>query len=1075
MQPPTEDDARRSLDALTDAALDKLFAGPSRVGVDSAWDGHVPFAAWIVEATRPSLFVELGTHAGVSYAAFCDAVTRARLPTRCVAVDSWKGDEHAAFYGEEVFADLKAFNDARYGAFSTLKRATFDEALEDFAEASIDLLHIDGRHFYEDVRHDFESWRPKLSERAVVLFHDTQVRERDFGVWRLWAELSLAYPNFEFTHAHGLGVLAFGTDVLPSVATLCAMTGTPRATVLRERMSVIGGHWSDQRRIDAAEREVVRLSDALHHAGGALTRERNALDHAHNLAAALSSVTAGQAALVAAHDRLRSELAEADARAKSADARARSADARAALADARATSAEAAQDAGQRAALIATEAGRAEAADLRATIASLEQVAAASLLRRAARRMRRYAGRSSRSPPFASPLAETAPEVQAVVPAQSEAELAPTAEAAPPRRRRVLFASGEPDTAGHRYRVEHYAEAARAIGWDAEAVPVIALSEAAFEQTDVVVFWRAAWSRNVAFAHYLARRAGAVTVFDVDDLMVCPDLARVDVIDGIRSQYFAEEMIADLFVHMRMTMDECDLCICPTEELAYHLRSAQKPTFVLSNGFDDATWRRSRRAVRARESASDGLVRIGYAAGSRTHQRDLKVAAPGLARLLRSRPECRLVLFTADWIQNGWPVYGPPLPLIDLAEIPELDAVAGQIEWRTMVPLRALPDELARFDINIAPLEAGNPFCEAKSELKYFEAALVSVPTVASPTGPYVRAIAEGETGCLASDDEGWFSALDRLIADAALRRRMGQAAYHDSLWRFGPHAREEALLTFLDQAGSGQSASRSFELGLRRAAADWNRPLLADAEVRFRSDWGQDADVTVLIRLFNYEELVVEALDSVLAQTLVPLDLVVVDDASTDASGAVALAWMQSHAHRLNRVSLLRHTINGGLGIARNTGFAAAETPYVLVLDADNKLRPHCAERLLAALKGSRAAFAYPKLEAFGDNDNVFGAYPFQAMRFAGGNYIDAMALVAVWAWAGAGAPESVRHGWEDYDLWCRMVERGLWGVPVDEVLADYRVHESSMLRTSVDHAERRRSIVAELRAAHPWLQIPG
>jgi glycosyltransferase involved in cell wall biosynthesis len=78
-----------------------------------------------------------------------------------------------------------------------------------------------------------------------------------------------------------------------------------------------------------------------------------------------------------------------------------------------------------------------------------------------------------------------------------------------------------------------------------------------------------------------------------------------------------------------------------------------------------------------------------------------------------------------------------------------LQGLHGQIEWREFVPLDQLPNEIAQFDVNLAPLEVGNPFCEAKSELKYFEAALAGVPTIASPTGPYRRAIRHGETGFL--------------------------------------------------------------------------------------------------------------------------------------------------------------------------------------------------------------------------------------------------------------------------------------------------------------------------------------
>lgn len=191
--------------------LASAFWAPERI-VLSAWLGHIPFAFWLVAIQRPKVLVELGTHNGASYSAFCQAIATLGLDTNAYAVDTWAGDPHAGHYGEEVFDELSAYLEPRYGTFSRLIRSTFDDALPQFADGSIDLLHIDGCHTYEAVRHDFESWRPKLSNRAIVLFHDTEVRHGDFGVWRFWAEVRQDYPSFNFLHHHGLGVLAVGAE-----------------------------------------------------------------------------------------------------------------------------------------------------------------------------------------------------------------------------------------------------------------------------------------------------------------------------------------------------------------------------------------------------------------------------------------------------------------------------------------------------------------------------------------------------------------------------------------------------------------------------------------------------------------------------------------------------------------------------------------------------------------------------------------------------------------------------------------------------------------------------------------------
>jgi|GEM_PF-914070 len=181
---------------------------PRSIEAPTNWCGHMPFAAWLTNQLKPGIFVELGTHTGNSYFSFCQSVIENDLETKCYAVDTWVGEEHSGYYGDEVYHQVSEHNQKHYAGFSRLLRMTFDEALDGFADASVDLLHIDGLHTYDAVRHDFESWLPRLAPGAVVLLHDINVRERGFGVWKLWEELKKRYPDhFEFIHSQGLGVL----------------------------------------------------------------------------------------------------------------------------------------------------------------------------------------------------------------------------------------------------------------------------------------------------------------------------------------------------------------------------------------------------------------------------------------------------------------------------------------------------------------------------------------------------------------------------------------------------------------------------------------------------------------------------------------------------------------------------------------------------------------------------------------------------------------------------------------------------------------------------------------------------
>lgn len=246
-----------------------VFHRPRRLNAASAWLEHIPFAMLLVDLLRPETFVELGTYHGDSYCAVCEAVEILGLGTRCYAVDSWAGDPHAGTYGPEVLEALRRHHDPLYGRFSRLVQSTFDAALAHFADGSIDLLHIDGYHTYEAVRHDFEAWRGKLSDRAVVLFHDVNVREKDYGVWRLWEELRCLHPSFEFGHAHGLGVLGVGATLPDTVRELFDLPAIESAAIqgslfrVGHRLRLLADLETAERELAEERAERVRAVDWL--------------------------------------------------------------------------------------------------------------------------------------------------------------------------------------------------------------------------------------------------------------------------------------------------------------------------------------------------------------------------------------------------------------------------------------------------------------------------------------------------------------------------------------------------------------------------------------------------------------------------------------------------------------------------------------------------------------------------------------------------------------------------------------------------------------------------------------------
>jgi hypothetical protein len=216
---------------------------------------------------------------------------------------------------------------------------------------------------------------------------------------------------------------------------------------------------------------------------------------------------------------------------------------------------------------------------------------------------------------------------------------------------------------------------------------------------------------------------------------------------------------------------------------------------------------------------------------------------------------------------------------------------------------------------------------------------------------------------------------------------------------------------------------------------------------------------VSVIVSLHNYEGFIGEAARSVALSDYADLELVIVDDASTDGSYSAA-------ARCLSEVDWLPSTLvtlpfNEGLPVARNRGVELARGELLFVLDADNAVYRHAIGRLVEALDDDPpAALAYGILERFDSTGSVdlMNWLPWSKERFARGNYIDATALIRREAFdrVGGYTTDERLYGWEDFALWCAFADAGLYGVHVPEILARYRAGRISMIDfTNIDTSE--------------------
>jgi glycosyltransferase involved in cell wall biosynthesis len=346
----------------------------------------------------------------------------------------------------------------------------------------------------------------------------------------------------------------------------------------------------------------------------------------------------------------------------------------------------------------------------------------------------------------------------------------------------VLFLIGCWEGESKRYRVYNLIEGLEAHGYRAEALDFSHCGEIIDRQLTpkVVVFFRAPFdpSKRIVDVLEYCRVNHITTVFDIDDYVFEPSI--IDQIAGVAELNPGQRAEYEWGVRAyRSLLFSCERATATTEFLRDRLAGLGRDAFVVPNSLNEAQRTLALELLRQKPNGGpdEALVRICYFSGSKTHSRDFEQCQEALQAIMRRYPQVVFRLVGLLDLDDSW---------IQFAE---------RIERSGFMPALDMLRKLSECDINLAPLEEGDVFCEGKSELKFFEAALVEVPTIASRTSAYAAAIKDGFTGFLASTAAEWEDKLGKLVESAELRGTIGRAAREEALATFSSSTADERAL----------------------------------------------------------------------------------------------------------------------------------------------------------------------------------------------------------------------------------------------------------------------------------------
>jgi glycosyltransferase involved in cell wall biosynthesis len=279
----------------------------------------------------------------------------------------------------------------------------------------------------------------------------------------------------------------------------------------------------------------------------------------------------------------------------------------------------------------------------------------------------------------------------------------------------------------------------------------------------IFIFHRVLYTPSAAKLIDQIKKREKEIIFETDDLVFDPKY--LTYMDYYRQMNVFEKKLYENGVGGEILNDPyVKVCTTTTAYLAEKLSEYGKQVFIVPNKLSNSDLEIADKIVSKQSSITDDKIRIGYFSGTISHNKDFATITDTLMEIMEKFSQVELFLAGPLDIEN------------------KLNKFRGRIKQLPYVPREKHFENIALVDINIVPLEIGNPFCEAKSELKFFEAGILGVPTVASAMQTFKEAIDDGIDGLIAATKDEWVLKLEKLIDSVDLRKKIGEAVYRKSI-----------------------------------------------------------------------------------------------------------------------------------------------------------------------------------------------------------------------------------------------------------------------------------------------------